>query len=264
MIRIGDILIKFLGTAFLLFPFVVFGQLSLDRQVFGNAGFDADLSDGINVLATIGETMVFTLNKDSLFITEGFQQPDAMVLPILEVRIETKILQCPDIKEGEIEVIPEGCLAPYSISLTRVGDTLPFITEDDVDIMGYTFKSLDSGEYIVTIRGATLCTEQRLETLGVEYEDCDVSVYTGITPNGDGKNDFWIIPNIESNQPNSVRIYSRWGTMVWKAENYDNDVNVWDGQSSRNSNLPDGTYYYIIDIPDNSTASGSGWIQLTR
>lgn len=255
---------KFLGTAFLLFPFVVFGQLSLERQVFASAGSYTELSGDMNVSATIGETMILTRSAVTFDITQGFQQPDAMLLPRLEVYIETKILQCPDIKEGEIEVVPSGCLDPYSISLTRVGDTVPFITEDDVDIMGHTFKGLDSGEYVVTIRGATLCTEQKLETLGVEYEDCDVSVYTGITPNGDGKNDFWIIPNIESNQPNSVRIYSRWGTMVWKVENYDNDVNVWDGQSSRNSNLPDGTYFYIIDIPDNTDGSGSGWIQLTR
>jgi hypothetical protein len=40
-------------------------------------------------------------------------------------------------------------------------------------------------------------------------------------------------------QPNRLSVFNRWGSLVFEKENYQND---WNG-----ANLPDGTYYYIVD-----------------
>lgn len=77
----------------------------------------------------------------------------------------------------------------------------------------------------------------------------DVFVPSGITPNGDGENDVWIIPYLYSCPNASVKVYTRWGTKVYQNE----DVyykNPWNGANKKGELLPMGTYYYIIEYND--------------
>lgn len=64
-----------------------------------------------------------------------------------------------------------------------------------------------------------------------------------ITPNGDGKNDYFDITNLnpQSYPTNTLVIYNRWGKKVYIKENYYPAVDKWDGNG-----LPEGTYYYIL------------------
>ena len=142
------------------------------------------------------------------------------------------------------------------------GDTL-FVDDLPEDDM-YVFENLDSGYYQVTVRGSNFCAHRDTQRVEVKNNTCDVQIYTGITPNGDGKNDQWIVDNLEINPINSVIIYNRWGTKVWSGSNYDNQGVVWGGFDNNGQELPSGTYFYVIEVEGNSSASGSGWIQLTR
>ncbi|WP_412469180.1 MBG domain-containing protein [Pedobacter sp. KLB.chiD] len=76
-------------------------------------------------------------------------------------------------------------------------------------------------------------------------------IYTGkepiqnvLTPDGNGKNDVWILDFIKSFPNNIVKVSDRTGRLVYQKENYDNS---WDG-SFHGKPLPEGTYYYIIDL----------------
>lgn len=95
--------------------------------------------------------------------------------------------------------------------------------------------------------------------------DCDIHIYNGITPNGDGKNDEWWIDGISSFPKNNVSIFNRWGDNVWVGKNYDNVKIVWQGNDSSGQKLPSGTYYYVIEL---LSAHGnrriSKWVELTR
>ena len=71
-------------------------------------------------------------------------------------------------------------------------------------------------------------------------DDLILFIPNTFTPNGDGKNDKWVIKHIDKFPGNSVTIYNRWGNKVFSSTNYKND---WDG-----NNLPIGTYFYIIDL----------------
>ena len=98
----------------------------------------------------------------------------------------------------------------------------------------------------------------------IDYsERCDsLIIYTGFSPNDDGLNDLWVIDGIQFFDSNRVFIYNRWGDSVNYFENYDNRENVWNGYSDDGNRLPDGTYYYIIRIPEK--APYKGWVQITR
>jgi gliding motility-associated-like protein len=68
----------------------------------------------------------------------------------------------------------------------------------------------------------------------------------GITPNGDGVNDTWVIDFLDFYPSNTVEIYNRWGELVFQATKYDQK---WDGML-KGKQLPVGTYYYIINLND--------------
>ena len=67
-----------------------------------------------------------------------------------------------------------------------------------------------------------------------------------ITPNGDGINDYFVIPCLETGQfpDNKVVIFNEWGEEVFYGTSYKND---WNGTYGGND-LPVGTYFYIIDV----------------
>jgi gliding motility-associated-like protein len=69
-----------------------------------------------------------------------------------------------------------------------------------------------------------------------------------ITPNNDGTNDLFTIENIMSwPTTRSVRIFNRWGHIVYENEMYDNST-PWDGTDKSGSKLADGTYFYSIEV----------------
>jgi gliding motility-associated-like protein len=67
----------------------------------------------------------------------------------------------------------------------------------------------------------------------------------GLSPNGDGINDIWEIPNIESFPGALVEIYNRWGERLFSTTDYKN--NKWNAKYN-GKDLPVGTYYYIINL----------------
>jgi len=58
------------------------------------------------------------------------------------------------------------------------------------------------------------------------------------TPNGDGVNDYFFIPGLDTYSENEITIINRWGNVVYEKKNYQGD---WTGNG-----LPEGTYYYVL------------------
>jgi gliding motility-associated-like protein len=73
---------------------------------------------------------------------------------------------------------------------------------------------------------------------------------------GDGKNDFF---DLESLNVTKLSIFNRYGSKVYTKDNYSNE---WFGQSDKGDELPDGTYYYVIELLNES--SKTGWIYINR
>jgi gliding motility-associated-like protein len=89
-----------------------------------------------------------------------------------------------------------------------------------------------------------------------------VMVYDGISPNGDGYNDFWEIEDIDRYPDAVIEVYNRWGSLLFSAKGDTYNDNKWDG-THEGSPLPIGTYYYIINLNNNSDPQ-SGAITIIR
>ncbi len=64
-----------------------------------------------------------------------------------------------------------------------------------------------------------------------------------ITPNDDGKNDFFIVQGIEKNTDNNLKVFNRIGDLVYEIDSYDN---TWQGKTQDGTPLKPGTYYYVF------------------
>lgn len=65
-----------------------------------------------------------------------------------------------------------------------------------------------------------------------------------ITPNGDYINNYLVFPDSENYLDPEIRIYNRWGNLVYQKKPY---MNNWYGVNQNGKNLPEGTYYYILE-----------------
>jgi gliding motility-associated-like protein len=104
------------------------------------------------------------------------------------------------------------------------------------------------------------CPRSILLTMEVN-DDCkvlaceNILVHNAFSPNGDGKNDVFVIDGIGDltcYPENTVEIYNRWGILVFETHNYNNTTNAFDGTSRgrttirQSEGLPTGTYFYIV------------------
>ena len=89
--------------------------------------------------------------------------------------------------------------------------------------------------------------------------DSVLTVFKGISPNGDGRNDTWSIPGIEQFPNNTVQVFNRWGNLVFEQKGYSN-ADPWEGQWN-GKDLPDGTYFYRIELGGDAEIL-SGWLQI--
>ena len=130
-------------------------------------------------------------------------------------------------------------------------DTVP--TGQDVDKDGLddgydkNLESLDpaNGQTALSFPNLDVQTDERDWR---EERKTEVIVPEGFSPNGDGVNDFFVIEN-PLNKIIKLTVFNRWGNIVYTADNYENN---WNGVATKGlvigSELPDGTYFYILEI----------------
>jgi gliding motility-associated-like protein/uncharacterized repeat protein (TIGR01451 family) len=93
----------------------------------------------------------------------------------------------------------------------------------------------------------------------VTIPGCVIEVFNALSPNGDGHNDVFYIRGLECYPDNTVEVYNRWGVLVFKRENYNNEDRAFTGESegrvtiNKSEELPVGTYYYIFRYKDSAS-----------
>jgi len=86
-----------------------------------------------------------------------------------------------------------------------------------------------------------------------------------VSPNGDGINDVWVLPQIERFKDNQVVLLDRWGGLVYEASGYNNENIAWTGSNTQGVNVPQGTYFYTITVRYRSQeVRRKGFIELVR
>lgn len=133
------------------------------------------------------------------------------------------------------------------------------------------FSGTDNFNYIVCVfddQGGQVCDTALVVVVVLpDEQDCIVTLAQGFSPNGDGVNDTYIISGIDcyiDNQP-ELQIFNRWGDEVYTVSAYTNDF-AWNGNwNGTGKNVPDGTYFYRLDLKTGNKADlKSGFIEIRR
>ena len=143
---------------------------------------------------------------------------------------------------GGTVTIPQG-----QITINADGSYV-FIPSEDFE------GTLEIG-YLISDGQATASSVLRISVSEMVTE---IEVSMIVTNNGDGLNDHLKIENITAYPNNKVIIFNRWGNKVWEVNEYDNDnatkrFSGISNLSSSGSELPDGTYFYVINKGNGST-----------
>ena len=128
---------------------------------------------------------------------------------------------------------------------------------DDSTIIRPRASPLETTTYIITITDEFGCFGS--DSITVIVTDREI-VYNGFSPNGDGVNDTWTIELIEDFPNAIVEVYNRWGQRVFRSEGYQEK---WNG-TFEGDPLPDGTYYYVIDVQVQGEKVRTGTITILR
>jgi len=107
--------------------------------------------------------------------------------------------------------------------------------------------------FYVTVTTADGCFIKEFK----DFDSVTCLIQKGISPNNDGDNDFF---DLESLGVKNLGIYNRYGMKVYSKGLY---TNQWYGQSDSGEELPDGTYYYVIEFISGSSTK-TGWIYINR
>ncbi|MAO71363.1 MAG: hypothetical protein CMD02_02500 [Flavobacteriales bacterium] len=104
--------------------------------------------------------------------------------------------------------------------------------------------NLNPGIYSVQITDENMCIIDTAFRIAAFTEDCVPNVFT---PNGDEVNDVWLLEDAFFYSDSEVRVYNRYGKLVFKSIGYDSP---WDGKNETGNDVMDGSYFYIIDLGD--------------
>lgn len=149
---------------------------------------------------------------------------------------------------------PDTCIAPGTEAQIMAFGGARYFWEDnrfpvsDPTSQMPTVSPDDSTTYVVAITDFQGCTVRDSVTVLVANNPEDaITPVNMITPNGDEKNDVLYFPNIEKFGQNSLKVFNRWGNLVYQKVNYQSDDERFDG-TYNGQPLPPGTYYYMISF----------------
>lgn len=161
---------------------------------------------------------------------------------------------------ANVEVLEPDCeeLNGMLISTPSQG-SFPYVFKWSNGSDNSSAEKIAAGNYTLTITDTKGCQLDTVITV-----DCRKKISSILTPNGDGKNDVWVVGYSNRYPAVKVLVFNRWGSLVYEsAVPYMDD---WDGKSNvliDQQFVPSGTYFYQIY----KTSEGSpetGYIEVVK
>lgn len=139
--------------------------------------------------------------------------------------------------------IPEGYAGKWSFDPLVLS-----VSDEQYSLIDVTVLKPDTSSLIWELE-SDLC-ESVSDTILVIKKDFRVS--GGVSPNGDGLNDYFMILGAPDGKVN-INVINRWGQTVYESEDYKND---WGGTSQNGKLLPTDVYYYTVRFENGEVEKG--------
>jgi gliding motility-associated-like protein len=130
-------------------------------------------------------------------------------------------------------------------------------TDNTLNLTNYIHSTSVFEELPLTIKLTVTNSDGCSKTKNYVVDNMFCGIQKGISPNNDGKNEFFDLRLLDVKK---LSIFNRYGTKVYQKSNY---YNEWTGQSDSGDKLPDSVYYYVIEF-NNDNETKVGWIYINR
>lgn len=217
--------------------------------------------------------LYYNTEDDAINKTNRITQPREFPINMGEtpvwMRIEGRLPDCFEIVPVTVLKVPVEVKTPVDVNLCEQY-TLPVLTDDE---FYYKLERLDEdnkfvvetlpqpsenqvinkvGYYRVSIKKTNEYGCENVKSFSLFVENC--SYPKGISPNGDGDNDYL---DLTYNNVQELKVFNRYGKLVYQhGKGYKRQ---WSGQDSNGKILPSGTYFLNVKTKNYEYQD---WIQL--
>ena len=149
----------------------------------------------------------------------------------------------------------------YEISQSEIANS--FVVEEDQLLSDMAFNYEEKNQYNISIKSIDLGNDFVVQEFTVFITDVDeeILIPNAITPNSDGSNDYFVIPNIEKYTDANLDVYNRKGKLVFTQQQYGVANNWWDGNTTNGKALPSGTYFIVLKLDDGNIYKGTVYLK---
>ncbi len=207
-----------------------------------------------NITGVVGTYTVSVVASIASCTNSAINTLTVNALPTVAL-VNSSVYACENSSAGLEVQNPDGT---YNYSWTYGSQTVG--TGNNIAVNPVTTAS--TGMYTVTATDGNGCSNR---TAGlIDIKPCDTFVPEIFTPNGDGKNDGFEVKNIQYYPDNHLKIFNRWGNLVYEKQGYLNEFIGYSntGDAAGKEKLPSGTYYVILDYGDKKTEVYTGYLLL--
>ena len=229
------------------------GDAMIDLTATANLGGTLDWSDGTSSIGSgTALTPSSSIGTAIYYVTETANgclgAADSVIVTVNPIPVAPvasgNVIYCLGNTIADISATPsEGGILNWfdDVALTNQVDTGMTYSPNASAIGVYTY-------YVTEDAQGCLSTSTEVT---IEIEQCivlEVEIPTGFTPDGDGTNDTWEIPNLGTLYPDAVvKVFNRWGSLIFESD--PGYTTPWDG-TFKGEMLPSESFYFIIDYKD--------------
>ncbi|WP_242457854.1 gliding motility-associated C-terminal domain-containing protein [Pedobacter sp. BS3] len=234
---------------------------------FNDEGCDSEISDGVTVVVepVLSASADIEVQKRSETRPVGLFETFEYLLTVRNKGADNATsVVVTDSLPASLELIevvnPVQGSAVYNAATRMVIWQLP--TLDNGQQAGLRVKVKATSAGVITNSATATAFETDPEpgnNISVDKKEIgNLQIPNVFTPNGDGKNDAFVIPGLENYPENELTIINRWGNHVYEQKNYQNR---WTGEG-----LNEGTYFYVLRVKDTSDnwQAYKGYVTLLR
>lgn len=267
--------------------------IRMEDEIVADAGADQTICAGerVNIAAIVSGTLTLLWSTSGDGEFADVNANETVYIPgladvesgFVELFLVTAGNDCEESDDSILVLInPIKEADDYSINLLGTQASQLILSEDELE-MGFALEivsqpangvaeinegtiiyslidpSVSSDDFIYSVQ--TVCGNSEGQIL-ITNELGSVEVYNVVTPNNDGHHDYLKIKNIASYPENTVSVFDRSGKVVFSTVGY-NSTNAFRGISDSGKELPEGNYFYRLQIPT-LELDQSGFILLKR
>jgi gliding motility-associated-like protein len=201
-----------------------------------------------------GKNVFIITIQDSVCLTYRVSDTVQVFLPIIPkgISLALEVTAGDSVKANVTESAPVGTYNVTALNSPISGRFAIFSNGAFNYISDATFKGVVKFKYLICSQSCSMvCDTGEVRILVKEKikEPVDsviqVDIPNAITPNGDGKNDFFVIDNIEKFTKSELTVFNRWGEILYRSKAYNGQ---WGGTNQNGQPLAEGTYYYILRL----------------